>query len=169
YAAKRKVSPQYVSKLCKEGVLQLVNGKIDPELADRQISDFTAQIHESPGPKAKGPVSDDSLASWRKRELQVKTGLKKLEYERERGLLINKDELLFSLKDLFLGIRGQILSIPTKLKVEMIQTVEKGCNVKVPLDVQSKLTAIMHKECQDVLLALSTWQAPGATKTKKRR
>jgi hypothetical protein len=170
YAASKEVSPQYVSKLVKEGIVTLENGKINPGLADKQIAEFASHVHETPGPKGSNEPGDDSIASYRKKELAINISLKKLQYDEAMGLLVNSEELKFALQDLFLGIRGQILSIPTKMIGELIQIIEKGCNVKVPVAVQGQISAILRKEVHDTLEALSKWKVPGATtKTLKRR
>ena len=65
YAAKRKVSKQYIGKLVKEGVLSLKNGKIDPIQADAILEARREPARQTKEEKAMQTIATDTVPQTR--------------------------------------------------------------------------------------------------------
>ena len=105
-----------------------------------------------------GQGRQSNIAKKQEEHLEKKNRRLDVEHQERMGQLVNKDELLFSLKDLFTEIRSQVLSIPTKATGELIQIIEKGCQIKIPLSIQTRLQEMLKREVRDPLEALSKWK-----------
>ncbi len=157
------VSQPYVQKLKKQGLIAVKAGKCDYEASMKLIESSKdparAEFSKSMGRPMQDKKQAITFNDARTAKEAARARLAQIEVKEKEGMLVPKDELTFALKDLFLEIRGQILSIPTKAMGELIQIIEKGCNVKIPLDVQSKMSAMLRKEVHDPLEALSKWKS----------
>lgn len=155
YARQRGVTPGYINKLVKQGVLKLQEGKLDPEQADKDIQDYAAGLKGTPGPKATGQPDDDSLASWRRKELMAKTALKQLQLDEERGLLINAEELKIGLCQLFADVKTIIRAIPHKTAQEVFYIARATTSDRQGI---ASISTLLLKEVDEALTELSRWQ-----------
>lgn len=162
YARQRGVTPGYINKLVKQGVLKLQDGKLDPVQADEDLKGYAAQLHDSPGPKATGQQDNDSLASWRKRELQVKTAIRQIQLDEDRGKLVNIDELKAEFGKLFVDIKTRIRAIASKVAQEVSFIKLNSNNEKAATVAVQK---IIMFECDEALKELSQWR--GKSKNPK--
>lgn len=105
-----------------------------------------------------GQGRQSNIAKKQEEHIEKKNRRLDTDHQERMGQLVNKDELLFSLKDLFTEIRSQVLSIPVKATGEIVQVIEKGCKTKIPLPVQAKLQEVLKREVRDPLEALSKWK-----------
>lgn len=156
YARQRGVTPGYINKLVKYGVLKLQDGKIDPVRADADIKAYAAQLHDTPGPKGSNPsANDDSLAAWRKKELQVKTAIRRLELEESTGKLINIEELRTELAKLFVNLKTVLRALPSKVAGEIFHLAK---NAKTEREAMAGISKYLLKEVDAALLELSNWK-----------
>lgn len=162
YAGLRKVSPQYISRLVKEGVITLQDGKINPDTADKAIEDWSSRIHDTPGKIGSNEVSDDSIATHRKRQIKVVTSLKQLQLDEERGKLVNIDELRAEFGKLFVDIKTRIRAIASKVSQEVAVIKLNSNNEKAATVAVQK---IIMFECDEALKELSQWR--GKSKKSK--
>src|SRR3990172_4230588 len=102
FARQRGVSRQRISQLVSSGVVKLVKGKVNVLQADAAIAASRDPTHG--GKRTVDPVPSMSLITARTLKEEALASLRRMESEEKKGNLINKDELLFSLKDLFLTI-----------------------------------------------------------------
>lgn len=88
YASERGWSRQYVSKLVQQGRITLVNDKIDPEKADRQIKETADETH----PKNRNPDRESTkiYKEARFKSLLYDTKLKKLQCEIQEGKWVRR-------------------------------------------------------------------------------
>lgn len=154
YARQRSVTPGYINKLVKQGVLKLQEGKINPEQADQDIQAYASGLKGTPGPKATGQPDDDSLASWRKRELQVKTAIRQIQLDEGKGKLVNIDELRAEFGKLFVDIKTRIRAIGPKVAQEVSFIKLNSQNEKAATVAVQK---IIMAECDEALKELSQW------------
>lgn len=168
YARQRGVTPGYINKLVKQGVLKLQDGKLDPVQADEDLKAYASQLHDSPGPKAVGQPDDDSLASWRKRELQVKTAIRQIQLDEENGKLINAEELKTGLAQLFTSVKTILRAIPSKVAGELYHLSKNAPSDRAGM---AAISTLLLKEIDEALTELSRWQhkstKKGGAKGKK--
>lgn len=159
YARRKNVSNAYISKLVKMGVIRLKKGKVDPEQADNAILDYAdpsrTDLKRDSGVKASQVPEKDSIAYWRKAELQIKTAIKKLEHDEKMGELVNAADLHRELMTLFTTIKTRIRSIPSKVALEIADL--KASKLKHK-ELIATIQDILKKEVDDALKELSEWK-----------
>lgn len=151
YSRKRGCSRPYITKLVQQGIVTLTDGMVDPVAADLQIADYSAQLHD----KGATEPDDDSLASWRKKELQAKTALKQLQLDEERGLLVNAEELKAELARLFIDIKSILRSLPSKTAGEIYHMAR---NAKTDREGMAAVSTLLLRGIDEALTELSKWQ-----------
>ncbi len=142
YARRRGVSRQYVSRLVKEGVIRLRNGKVDPAQADAALAarrdPARPMRRKTAGPKAQGaprtstqdvPVSVDAatlsgsaggdlpkmlLKTRIKSELE-KGKLLEIKARVEAGKYVDADEVKVAAFNKARVVRDGLLNIPDRL------------------------------------------------------
>lgn len=88
YADRHGWSHQYVNKLVQQGRITLVDGKIDPEQADRQIKETADEAH----PKNRDPDRESTkiYKEARFKNLLYDTKIKKLQCEIQEGKWVRR-------------------------------------------------------------------------------
>lgn len=164
YSRRRGCSRPYITKLVQQGVVSLTQGMIDPVSADLQIAAFSAQLHDK---GATGQPDDDSLASWRKRELQAKTALRQLQLDEETGKLVNAEELKTVFARLFTDVKTTLRAIPSKAAGELVHLAR---NAKSDREGMAAVSTLLLKEIDASLTELSQWKGqPKNPKGGKRK
>jgi hypothetical protein len=94
YARHRNVSRQAVSKAVKDGRISLINGCIDPAVADIQWANNTdaAQSQRAAGQREQSGVSPDA-SSWRERREAAEAQLVEQKLYEQCGLLVRVDDV----------------------------------------------------------------------------
>lgn len=146
YARRRKVTPQYISKLVREGKIVLKNGLVDPKQADAARGHATRKATKKSARKRptarKRPAvgrpprgsATHSLTDGRAQKVHWEALQAKLEYERTAGGLLPKSEVLEAERRKNSNIRTRIRSMARSL---------------APLLARSATPA----ECESLLLA----------------
>lgn len=101
YARHRKVSPPYIHKLVKLGVIRLYAGKIDPVEADMNIERNSAR-----------PPDGESYSQARSRRESANASLREIELKIRQGRVIERDKAVFEQVERELQFRRTMLSIP---------------------------------------------------------
>jgi hypothetical protein len=115
YARRRKVTPQYINKLVREGKIELTReGKIDVAKADKALD----QLRRVGRPRAEAAApsrrfsATASLTSIRVAHETYKTKLAKLEYERAMGQLLPAAEVLEAQRRQAANLRTRLRRMP---------------------------------------------------------
>ncbi len=122
YARRKGVSRTTISKHVKSGKITLVNGKIDPVMADKQLK---ANLDISQKRKLK--LSDDEVgnelnsyqAARAKREY-FKAKMAELEYMEKAGQLILVKDVEKEAFTLYRTFRDQMLNIPNRISQKVV-------------------------------------------------
>lgn len=185
YAKHRGVSKMAISKLVKQGLITIKNGKIDPVKADKELK---ANLHPShvksspengkkggrpkgihtprtpsqPSAPSEQPQNPGaSFASSRAAKEFIKAKMLKNELDIQNGKLVDAEEVLFALKDLHLEIRNGIRAIPAKATGEIMNIIASGSP-----NIATQVQAVLRRETDETLESLSKWTLP--TYAKKR-
>lgn len=159
YSRRRGCSKPYISKLVAQGIVSLTDGMIDPEAADSQIANFSAQMHPKEG------EDSHSLAEWRRRELKVKCALKQLEWDESRGKLVDAEELKAEFARLFTDIKTTLRAIPSKAAGSLVHMAR---NAKTDREGMAAVSTLLLKEIDASLTELSRWQPKNPKGGKKK-
>lgn len=123
YARLRGTSRQYVNRLVRSGKLTLVDGKVDPEKADAELSENTDETRANSGLSNREPVAEaetgigsTSLMEAKRLHEEYKARLAKLRYEEARGLLVEKSEVEREAYAVGRVVRDAMLAIPSRLR-----------------------------------------------------
>lgn len=117
YAAHRGVAVSAVQKAVETGRITLMDGKIDPEKADKEWAENTNPIYNS-------PRTDDSSSNPYQKSKIMKTTydamLKKLEYEERAGKLIPRAQVESDAFAAARTARDHLLMIPKRVAPRII-------------------------------------------------
>lgn len=129
YARQRGVSRQYISKLVKEGVIPTINGKIDPDEADKILGNLSKRLDYS---EAKTLV------------MNIKAQLLQIERDMKMQKLVDIDKVINHMTKIGNIVRDSLLLIPAKVSHQV--AAEKNPN---------KCMEIIDKEIRQALQELS--------------
>lgn len=90
YADRRGCTQQYISKLIKQGRITLVNGRIDPDLADKQIEQSADPLH--PKNRQQNQAAEEKFLHAQAACLINDTKLRKLNIEINQGKWLLKSD-----------------------------------------------------------------------------
>ncbi len=112
YARYKGVSPALISRCIKKGKITRVDGKIDPDKADKELNE---NIDPSFAGKSKLKTdSNDDLMSFNaakaKRET-FKANMAELEFKEKEGALIDVKQMEKEANDLYRRFRDQMLNV----------------------------------------------------------
>ena len=117
YAVHRGVTVAAVQKAVETGRISLIDGKIDPEKADKEWAENTNPIYNS-------PRTDDSSSNPYQKSKIMKTTydamLKKLEYEERAGKLIPRAQVESDAFAAARTARDHLLMIPKRVAPRII-------------------------------------------------
>ncbi len=165
YARRRGISHVAVQRAVKSGRISMVDGKIDPELADRQWRANTDQskprnritgnpkhtrgVGEPPEPMDLGGEGSDSggtsscYAKARAAREVYQAQLAKLELERARGVLVRADEVRAGAFAMARKARDQLIAVPERTAVILAATQD-------PAEVHRILEEEIERICQEI-------------------
>lgn len=130
YAKHRGVSHTAVEKAVKQGRIQLTpDGKIDPEVADRDWSRNSSPVNAPRRPfrtptVGEGPASGPTYAQSRAvRELYL-ARLAKIEFEERAAKLVSRDEVTVAAFTKARTVRDNLLNIPDRLAAMLAAEVD---------------------------------------------
>ncbi len=126
FARKCGVSRQRINDLVKSGVVNLVDGRIDPEAADRAIA---ANADPSKAKKLR-PAKSDFQAARAVKEYYL-AQLRKLEYEKESGQLVEKEQVKKDAFDTGRRVRDALLNIPDRVAATLSTENDEGRVYKI--------------------------------------
>lgn len=123
------ISQQQASTMCTQGRLgkaaKKVNGRwqISPEAARRALEENTAQGNRQKRTRAEedDPGEIQTFAQARAENERLKAKLRRLEYEREKGLLIKREDVERGAFQMYRTAREAILNIPARIAAELVQ------------------------------------------------
>lgn len=137
YARKRGVSRQAIHELVKRKVIPLVDGKIDPQIADLKVCDLdparsklagmgmggtaapaAAAPAAAPAPP-RDPHADQYRGSKATRE-KYESLRAQLEYEKELGSVVNREGVGKALTSAGRSLRDEVLSQPGRLAPQCV-------------------------------------------------
>lgn len=102
--------------------------------------------------KRRGPIT---FSDARTAKEAARARLAQIAVKEKEAQLVNADEVLFALKDLFLDIRNSIRSIPAKATGEIMNIIASG-----KPDISSKVYSVLRRETDEPLETLSKWKLP---------
>jgi hypothetical protein len=131
YGARRGVSQQYISKLVKLGRIPLAeDGRIDPETADAALAASTnstrrAAQRETP---VQAPLQlryiETPLSKAKAEDAEYAGKLRRLEYEREVGLLVEKTRIDKAIADGLSTILSQLRTISIRVSPKLVGSID---------------------------------------------
>lgn len=125
YAASKKVSRQAINKLVKQGKLVLIEGKIDPAVADalllervdparsKTAAGLAGQDDKTPAPKRESDASRFYRAKADREEAEAERA--QLELEKLRGDLLEREPIERALFEAGRMFRDQVLNVPKRI------------------------------------------------------
>jgi hypothetical protein len=116
YARHRKVSYELIRRYCKQGRITLVNKKIDPGKADKELEENVAingnaKLAKGSSPKVTEENHTLEFNKAKARREKSKADLAELEYKERAGLLISVDTVQREAEDLYRRYRDQMLNV----------------------------------------------------------
>ena len=117
YAAHRGVTVAAVQKAVETGRISLIDGKIDPEKADKEWAEFSNPAYNTPH------TSDSSSNPYQKSKIMKTTYdamLKKLEYEERAGKLVSRAQVESDIFAASRATRDHLLMIPKRVAPRII-------------------------------------------------
>jgi hypothetical protein len=167
YARRRGISNVSVHEAVRDGRISTVNGKIDPDLADRQWRENTdqskprnritgrpkqARVSGEPSEPMDmggadeivgGPSTATGYAKARAARELYQAQLAKLELDRKRGTLVRADEVRLGAFNMARKARDQLIALPERL-ASVLAAVEE------PAEVQRILEEEIERICQEI-------------------
>jgi hypothetical protein len=117
YAKRKGVSYELIRRYCKNEPIKitLVNGKINPVLADKELADNVqingnAKLAKKPA-KITGENHTVEYNKAKARREKSKADLAELEYEEKAGLLVSIETVKREAEDLYRQYRDQMLNV----------------------------------------------------------
>jgi hypothetical protein len=113
YAKNREVSYALIQRYCKQGKITLVDKKIDPELADKEIEQ-TVEVRSNSKltkPSGKAVAHAEAFNVAKARREKAKADLAELEYLERAGKVVSVAQVQKEAMDLYRGYRDQMLNV----------------------------------------------------------
>lgn len=129
-----------------DATMKLLEAAKDPARAEFAKTNISESV------KSRGPIT---FADARTAKEAARARLAQISVKEKEGQLVNADEILFDLKDLFLDIRNSIRSIPAKLTGEIMNIIASG-----KPDMATRIQAALRRETDEALESLSKWKSP---------
>ena len=112
YARMKGVSKVYIGRLVSEGVLTLVYGKINPELADKQIEEMKPS---GIGEKKQKSSKKSSFSEAKTSEKRLQVSLLELNYQEKSGELVKAKDVEVAAFNEARKLRDNMLNIPDRI------------------------------------------------------
>ncbi len=138
YARRRGCDPTSVRDAVRAGRITLIDGKIDPAVADVQWQRNTrarggapandANLSAPPAPQSTEPLGEDYWSSRARRE-KAEADLAELRLAEQRGELVRADAVRSAVSKRAAGLREALLQIPSRLAaVVAAETSQARCH-----------------------------------------
>lgn len=155
YAKHRGCSAVAVHKAVKAGRITLIDGRIDPAVADIQWAQNTrARVGSAPPPVAADAGADVSVGDgrpggedyWaaRTRREQAEATMAEMKSAELAGALIRVDAVRAALSHVYVTVREGVLSIPARMAPQMAAESDPA-----------RLQSMLHAELHQVLTTLA--------------
>ncbi len=154
YARHRGVGSGAVSKAVKSGRITLIDGLIDPEVADIQWKKNTdqAQAARAHGNKRDGGDQGGSAAAdymeWKGKREKAEALRAMQNQEREAGNLYYKDEIDRGARTVGRQLRDQLLAVPSRVAAELATLTDAG---QIERHLRTELRAVLTSVEKHVL------------------
>lgn len=172
YARRRRVSHTAVQKALASGRITLgADGRIDPDVADRQWADLSKpqnSVTGDPGSRSRpsaGPeggaqaVPGERVAASYRESLAAREAyrarLAKLDFEERTGKLVSADEVRAVTFRVARATRDQIMGVPARLAPLVAAATE-------PLEVQRLLEEALRDVCAELSHAVKAMATAGS-------
>lgn len=164
YARHRRVSKPYITKLAKNGVLVMRNGKVDVQASDTVLDDKPVDDVDTSSPAPPPPVaarvdrpadaplaqSGASFGQARTIEMVFRAKLRRLEFETKQGKLIEAEVYRKTAANAFRAFRDGLLGLPDRLATVLAaESDPKKVHVTLKTEISRELEA-----AADAILAL---------------
>lgn len=168
YARRRGVSPVAVHKAIKSGRISLIEGKIDPEVADIQWEKNTDKVKQAAANGGRireaentqmaallaqsSPAVEDYM-HWKTRRERAEAIRSEQDQEREANNLVYKDSIERGAKTAARLLRDQFLSLPARIAAELspitdIPTIEQRLRDEIRL-VLISMEKLMQQHAEE--------------------
>lgn len=148
YAKRRNVTRQAINKHIKNGTITLVYGKIDPDLADRQLEEAVGE-DAGEDAEAAGDAGEEyeikglSLKEAKRRHKAWQAAREKVEYQERIGKLVKAKEVRIAAFSAARKVRDQMLNIPDRLAaVVAAETDQKKVHKIILEEIEKALEGI---------------------------
>lgn len=152
YAKRRGCSQVAVHKAVKAGRITLIEGKIDPAVADVQWQANTrARVSVTPPPAAPAaprPDGDEEPGSYwasRARREEAEAATAELKLAELQGLLVRADTIRAAHAKRLAGLRESLLQIPARLAAVLAaETDQAKCHDALQRELHAVLASVAH-------------------------
>ena len=163
YSRHRRVSKPYITKLAKNGVLVMRNGKVDVHASDTVLDDKPVDDVDAPPAGAPSSAtgadrpadapltqSGASFGQARTIEMVFRAKLRRLEFETKQGKLIEAEVYRKTAANAFRAFRDGLLGLPDRLATVLAaESDPKKVHVTLKTEISRELEA-----AADAILAL---------------
>lgn len=140
YARRAGLHSSTVSRAVKAGRIPTIDGRIDPEVADRALRDGTDTAHRT-GPRA--APAEPTYANSRALREQYMARIKRLEFQQLAGSLVRVDRVQLLWFKLSRRARDLVLAIPDRLAPVLAAMSD-------PVEVHAALSAELRHACTEM-------------------
>lgn len=158
-AEKLNVSRQRVHSMIKEGLI-IPDSK---GLIDLQEATTTIVANRDPvrGGKRTPITSDESFSEARSRKERALADMRELETAEKKGELLNAEEVMAALAEVFIVVKERLRSIPARMANEIYYIAKSTQNEREAI---AKIFEALLKDIDDTLLELSRFRPPTSRK-----
>jgi|SRR5579859_5458290 len=154
YARSRGVSKQAIGKLVAKGVIPLIDGKIDPSVADLKLrenvnparSKAAAALDGAAGdePAQKKPQQSDAGRFFKARADREEAGAARelLELQKLQGTLVERDQVERALFEASRMLRDLVLNVPKRVAGDV-------AGMSSAPEIEQKLTAELRRALEE--------------------
>ena len=163
YARQRGCSRQNVSQKIKTGGITLIDGKIDPELANKEWIASTKQLRPEPEKsQAHEAVTKAATASYNYQDSRAKresheADLAELKLRKMAGELVEIEDVQFAMTDFGASVRSLIEQLPARLSpmlaaetdlqaIKALLTTECNALIKEMRELATSKAAALHDD-----------------------
>lgn len=154
YARRRGCDPTSVRDAVRAGRITLIEGKIDPAVADVQWQRNTrtragtpandANLSAPPAPTQTEPLGEDYWSSRARRE-KAEADLAELKLAEQRGELVRADAVRSAVSKRAAGLREALLQIPSRLAaVVAAETSQARCHELLEAELHQVLAQLVE-------------------------
>lgn len=152
FARKMGVSAQSIDNLIKQGIIPLHSGKVDIEEAKKSINDNSDPARAE---FRKGGKQDITYQKARQLKEMYRAKLNQIEVQVKEGALVNAEDEIRELANLFVVIKTRIRNIAPKCAQRIAELKIQG---KKHFEILAEVQGILKKEHDEALEELANWK-----------